>query len=72
MKLLHITHFIYSINFALCITPLSLLPSSSVLYPFDFQNTWQASKPVPIVINYSVSKFGPNDELVERNEIINQ
>ncbi|KAK1442595.1 hypothetical protein BgAZ_301130 [Babesia gibsoni] len=29
-------------------------PSSLPIYPLDFQDNWQASRPIPVDINYSV------------------
>lgn len=37
------------------------LPSSSLLYPLDFQKNWQASEPIPLTITYDVPAFGSRD-----------
>lgn len=36
-------------------------PSSLPIYPLDFQDNWQASRPIPVDINYSVPQYGPGD-----------
>ncbi|KAG6440129.1 hypothetical protein BBOV_II001715 [Babesia bovis T2Bo] len=36
-------------------------PSSLPLYPLDFQDSWQASRPIPVDFNYSVPNYGPRD-----------
>ncbi|GFE54493.1 hypothetical protein BaOVIS_018970 [Babesia ovis] len=37
------------------------MPSSLPLYPLDFQDNWQASRPIPVDVNFSVPNFGPRD-----------
>lgn len=37
------------------------LPSSSILYPLDFQKNWQASEPIPLNIHYTVPAYGQKD-----------
>ncbi|KJP89832.1 hypothetical protein AK88_00543 [Plasmodium fragile] len=44
--------------------PLNFLPSSSLLYPLDFQQNWQASEPIPLEIHYDVPAYGYKDLLM--------
>ncbi|CAA9990439.1 conserved Plasmodium protein, unknown function [Plasmodium knowlesi strain H] len=44
--------------------PLNFMPSSSLLYPLDFQQNWQASEPIPLEIHYDVPAYGYKDLLM--------
>ncbi|GAW83049.1 hypothetical protein, conserved [Plasmodium gonderi] len=44
--------------------PMDFFPSSSLLYPLDFQKNWQASEPIPVDIHYDVPAYGYKDLLM--------